>query len=186
MRFQNIVVIISLILVVLTLSTVGYLIHTKKSKMEWPPIVGNCPDYWSDVKGDGSECVNTHRLGTCMMPSDTTYTKYENTNVTNNLESEKTQSIDDCTNKCTSSSSCMGYTYEQGICHLKKNTKNKYDSNGVNLFVKLKPESERVKSMNFSVSPYIGTNGLCSKYKWSKNCGITWDGITTLKDSPCT
>jgi hypothetical protein len=34
------------------------------------------------------------------------------------------------------------------------------------------------KSIDFSVSPWIGNSGQCNKYKWAKECDITWDGIT--------
>jgi len=40
-------------------------------------------------------------------------------------------------------------------------------------------------TMNFNVSPYTGTNGLCSKYTWAKKCGISWDGITYGVANPC-
>lgn len=30
--------------------------------MVWPPIVGQCPDYWKDASG---KCQNTHHLGKC-------------------------------------------------------------------------------------------------------------------------
>ena len=40
-------------------------------------------------------------------------------------------------------------------------------------------------TMNFNVSPYTGTNGLCSKYTWAKKCGISWDGITYGVSNPC-
>jgi hypothetical protein len=35
------------------------------TKQVWPPFVANCPDYFIDVKGDGSECANKLSLGTC-------------------------------------------------------------------------------------------------------------------------
>ena len=33
-------------------------------------------------------------------------------------------------------------------------------------------------SINPSDAAYSGEGGLCEKYKWSKNCGINWDGIS--------
>jgi len=33
-------------------------------------------------------------------------------------------------------------------------------------------------TMDFSVAPYIGSNGDSQKYNWAKGCGVTWDGVT--------
>jgi hypothetical protein len=41
------------------------------------------------------------------------------------------------------------------------------------------------KVMNFNSSTYTGTNGLCAKYTWANNCGLSWDGITYGVDNPC-
>jgi hypothetical protein len=40
-------------------------------------------------------------------------------------------------------------------------------------------------SMNFNVAPYTGSQGLCSKYIWANNCGVSWDGITYGVSNPC-
>ena len=39
--------------------------------------------------------------------------------------------------------------------------------------------------MNFNTSAYTGQNGLCAKYTWANNCGVTWDGITYGVNNPC-
>ena len=31
---------------------------------------------------------------------------------------------------------------------------------------------------DFTNNIYIGDSGDCEKYKWAKNCGVSWDGIT--------
>jgi hypothetical protein len=41
------------------------------------------------------------------------------------------------------------------------------------------------KVMNFNSSTYTGTNGLCAKYTWANNCGLSWDGITYGVNNPC-
>jgi hypothetical protein len=41
------------------------------------------------------------------------------------------------------------------------------------------------KNMNFNTSLFTSTNGLCAKSVWSKNCGLTWDGVTN-NDNACT
>ena len=40
-------------------------------------------------------------------------------------------------------------------------------------------------SVNFNNSPFTGSNELCSKYTWAKNCGVSWDGITYGVNNPC-
>jgi hypothetical protein len=39
-------------------------------------------------------------------------------------------------------------------------------------------DSKCQTEMDFSLSPYTGSLGKCSKNKWATTCGITWDGIT--------
>lgn len=40
--------------------------------------------------------------------------------------------------------------------------------------------------VNFNTPTYTGDNGLCAKYTWANNCGVSWDGITYGVDNPCT
>lgn len=37
------------------------------------------------------------------------------------------------------------------------------------------------KTMDFSTSVWEGSIGDCRKYKWAKNCDLTWDGVTNNK-----
>lgn len=34
--------------------------------------------------------------------------------------------------------------------------------------------------MDFGSDTYTGSNGLCNKQTWAKQCGITWDGVTNV------
>ena len=68
-NFQKIVLTIAVVLLILTLVFIGYSLSKAKSKMAWPPLVSKCPDYWEDISGDGTMCVNTQRLGTCNIPT---------------------------------------------------------------------------------------------------------------------
>ena len=38
--------------------------------MVWPPMVGDCPDFWVDLSGNGEACYNSHNLGRCNIPKD--------------------------------------------------------------------------------------------------------------------
>lgn len=47
------------------------------------------------------------------------------------------------------------------------------------------PSGQKFLTMNFNNAPYTGSSGLCSKYTWANNCGLTWDGITYGVSNPC-
>ena len=111
MSFQKTVLMVAVIALVVLLVFMAYVLTKAKYEAEWPPIVGNCPDYWVDLSGNGSMCVNEKSLGKC------------------NLSSQN--------------------------------------------------------PMDFSKAPFIGENGLCSKYKWATNCDVSWDGITYGVSNPC-
>jgi hypothetical protein len=36
--------------------------------------------------------------------------------------------------------------------------------------------------IDFGHKDYQGSNGLCKKQKWAKQCDITWDGVTNVAD----
>lgn len=40
-------------------------------------------------------------------------------------------------------------------------------------------------TMNFSGPAFTGSDGLCAKYTWAKNCNLSWDGITYGVNNPC-
>ena len=37
--------------------------------------------------------------------------------------------------------------------------------------------------MDFTLPTWAGINGACAKYKWAKDCNLTWDGITNMADT---
>ena len=69
MTFQKIVIGIALIFLILFLILIGYTMMKAKQDEDWPPVVGDCPDYWIDLEGEGAACVNTKGLGKCNVPS---------------------------------------------------------------------------------------------------------------------
>lgn len=62
MNFQKIVIIIAIVLLILMLSFIGYGLYKNKSNRKFPPIIGECPDYWVAKK---NECTNPKNLGIC-------------------------------------------------------------------------------------------------------------------------
>lgn len=69
MNFQKTIAVIALILLILLLVWIGASLTKSSSSTSWPPIVGDCPDYWLDMSGSGQSCFNSKRLGTCNLPS---------------------------------------------------------------------------------------------------------------------
>lgn len=69
MAFQKTVLIIASVVLVICFIIAGYVIHSSNTGEVWPPIIGECPDYWKDEGDKGSACVNSHRLGSCNLPS---------------------------------------------------------------------------------------------------------------------
>jgi len=63
--FQKIVLTIAIIILVIILVIIGYLLVKNPSVNTWPPIIGQCPDYWVDFSGNGANCVNVQSLGNC-------------------------------------------------------------------------------------------------------------------------
>lgn len=78
--FQTTVLVIFMVLLIITLFYIGYSINKGITEIDWPPIIGGCPDYWVSVSKDGLNsyginktnltgtgpfCVNVKNLGTC-------------------------------------------------------------------------------------------------------------------------
>ena len=117
MNFQKIILTIALIVLIILLVVIGVALSKAASSESWPPVVGDCPDYWVDLSNNGAKCSNVKDLG---------------------------------------KSTCLS-----GV------------ASGHHL------------EMDFSGAPYIGSMSLCEKYKWANQCGVTWDGITSLSTNPC-
>ena len=47
------------------------------------------------------------------------------------------------------------------------------------------PTGEEHLVMSFNTPAFSGKNGLCSKYTWANNCGVSWDGVTDGISNPC-
>lgn len=69
MEFQKTVLTIAIILLIVILVLIGIALSKAHVGDQWPPIVGECPDYWVDLSGNGAACYNKHSLGRCNLPS---------------------------------------------------------------------------------------------------------------------
>lgn len=86
--FQKITLIIAVVILILALVFIG-LALTKANEDNWPPLVGQCPDFWvaygrepnasgesTDETGEpGSWCLNAKDLGTCPASSGSKHQK---------------------------------------------------------------------------------------------------------------
>jgi hypothetical protein len=61
MAFKTIVVIIATIFLIAALTFIGYSLYKHQYKSKFPPLIGQCPDYW--VANDKNECENPKSLG---------------------------------------------------------------------------------------------------------------------------
>lgn len=69
MIFQKLVLTMATILLLVILVVIGVSLSKGGVQDNWPPIVGECPDYWVDMSGNGEACFNSHSLGRCNVPS---------------------------------------------------------------------------------------------------------------------
>ena len=69
MNFQKVVLTIAIIILIIMLIFVGMSLSKLNKNEVWPPNIGACPDYWEDISGNGSMCINSHSLGKCNLPT---------------------------------------------------------------------------------------------------------------------
>ena len=77
MNFQKLILTIAIIILIVILVVIGLALSKASVEENWPPIVGECPDYWVDMSGNGEACFNSKSLGRCNIPSE------QNTNTMN-------------------------------------------------------------------------------------------------------
>jgi hypothetical protein len=70
MNFQKIVLTMATVLLITILVVIGIFLSKASIEQTWPPIIGECPDYWIDMSGNGEACFNSKSLGRCNIPSD--------------------------------------------------------------------------------------------------------------------
>ena len=63
MRFQARVIVIAIIVLIASLTFIGYTLYSSQKNQQFPPVRGECPDYWSVL--DTNKCMNTRNLGKC-------------------------------------------------------------------------------------------------------------------------
>ena len=70
MNFQKMVLSVAIGILIIMLVIIGISLSKASTQDTWPPIVGDCPDYWVDMSGNGEACLNSHSLGRCNIPTE--------------------------------------------------------------------------------------------------------------------
>ena len=72
MSFQEIILVISIVILCFMLLVIGVLMYNRKYGDKYPPVQSTCPDYWKLIKKVNSltnkeetHCENVQNLGTC-------------------------------------------------------------------------------------------------------------------------
>ena len=60
MNFQKKTLVICGVILVITLLVYAFISHNQLKNALWPPVVGNCPDYWE--YDNNGKCKNTKKL----------------------------------------------------------------------------------------------------------------------------
>ena len=94
--FQKTVLSIATIFLIFILVLIGYSLSNSSSTTNWPPVVGDCPDYWVDLSGNGEACYNSHNLGTCGLHNKTDETKKTTVDLSKYTDCEKFDWATDC------------------------------------------------------------------------------------------
>ena len=63
MNFQKITMLVAGILLLILFILIAISFNHSNSQAVWPPLLNNCPDYFKDANGDGSNCINEFNLG---------------------------------------------------------------------------------------------------------------------------
>jgi len=88
--FQQTVMTVSVIILVLALILIGVALYRQKynNDIAFPPVVADCPDYWDNVSTeDKIRCENVKNLGSC--PGVKDFSAYEFVGNTSVCEKQK-------------------------------------------------------------------------------------------------
>jgi hypothetical protein len=80
---QSIILTLAIDILLIILIVIGINISMSQNKQIWPPVIGDCPDYWSDQGKGGSKCVVNARkdnIGLATSPMDFSSPIYSGSN----------------------------------------------------------------------------------------------------------
>jgi hypothetical protein len=80
---QSIILTLAIVILLIILIVIGINISISQNKQTWPPVTGDCPDYWLDRGKGGSQCVvnaKKNNLGLARSPMDFSLPIYSGSN----------------------------------------------------------------------------------------------------------
>jgi len=175
MSFQKIVLIVAIVILILTLSVIGYMMYTTARNTTFPPLTGTqrCPDEWTFDSAD-NKCKN----------------KIGSTSSGLNLGTFITDIS--CVNRGTAGATCTnaympGWTANSKDClggWVQGNITNGLDVSSCYMLASSASDSTKyggISSSSFSgASTYnISYNlkpSLSDNIQWAKTYGLSWDG----------
>lgn len=63
--FQQTIIFCAIVILIISFIFISFTLIYGKKNGYWNPVIGDCPDYWIDISGNGDSCVNVKNLGTC-------------------------------------------------------------------------------------------------------------------------
>lgn len=67
-NIQKTILLIASIILIIYLIIIGLAIYSSQYKQTYPPVIPDCPDYWSVT--ENKICENKKKLGTCLSDGD--------------------------------------------------------------------------------------------------------------------
>ena len=67
MSFNSIVMIVAIVMLIISLTMIGLALRNQKNNVTFPPVISDCPDYYTSVKnaqGTDYECTRNTDLST--------------------------------------------------------------------------------------------------------------------------
>ena len=111
MNFQQIVILIATILLIIALVFIGYALYNNRFSKRFPPVIGKCPDFWVAEK---DMCNNPKNLGNCKGSM--------------NFNQDRFKGHDGNCNKAKWANSCnvswSGITNDSQVCNKENNDNN--------------------------------------------------------------
>ena len=153
MSFQKIVLIVAIIILILTLSIIGYMMYYTAQSQPYPPTGTQCPDTW--VGSTAGACTTTT----------------SGSNIGNFIMTDKYCSIGASNNECNNGSS-INYMRVASDCSgnwVQGNMANNLDSSNCYLLAK-----GWAGSSNVELTHQLST--LDKDIKWAQQYDIAWDG----------
>jgi hypothetical protein len=154
--FYMIVLAIAILFLIIMLTYIGILMRYTDTKVAFPPIENDCPDYWV-LASDGKSCtipLSTEKNAGSLYTSDNDSTSID-------IKYATTYTVEKDGLKDTYSFP----TYTPGLAYTTTTDTN---------------ERQPGSTIDFTNTDW-NSNGMtstCAKKKWANNWKITWDGIT--------